>query len=572
MKLSLLSHNLNVLTSTPKESLAVNSSGRLYRRENISFVDQAAVAKTIEATKAAYVYLDPTRWAKKSSLQRLKAKHIFEKLFPGESAEDFKIYHRFLKGKKISDNHLEMWLVARRLGSPTLAKASIERMIQSVELKDFPNVKTCPPELIPVIITAVENAEKLVAMIEENDQQDTVPFVHAAKKALINFINQNQIPFFTISENRKASEMISLLASPGADLLYADLQEVDYYHHNLEVTHRDIDELTQQFPSITCLRLASAQVNDRTVYLVTSRLQELTTLSLRWCGISDTSTKFLGEKLTVLDMSRCDISDTGAAMLPTRLVKLNLSFCLISDLGAAAIAIRLSELKILDLSWCGITDTGVESIVEHLPKLNKLNLSYNRTMTNLSAEIIANGLRDLTTLKLSDCNITEEVVTVMAKKLKKLIKLHLSNCDIRDAGAARLCHKLTALRNLNLSHCPISKEGIELIAKEQKGLTTLDLSSTLIRDKGVATIAKEITTLKVLTLKFCRLTDEAARSISNGLKKLTTLALCGNKEITLDSVALLAYKLNALTTLDVSLCKIKNEDLKWPNEALEVIF
>ncbi|XP_041958764.1 NACHT, LRR and PYD domains-containing protein 12-like [Alosa sapidissima] len=180
----------------------------------------------------------------------------------------------------------------------------------------------------------------------------------------------------------------------------------------------------------------------------------------------------------------------------------------ICDTLAEAMEMPLSQLKILDLSYNPLTDAGVEKILKAL----------------LSKK------RDLETLRLCACHITETSCVTLAKVLQQssLRELDLSGNTIGDEGVKLVCTGLMSphcrLSTLGLKDCNLYKGSCAALASvlwsfsELKGL---DLSDNDLPNAGLRRLSAGLRnsncSLHVLRMSGCQITERGCALLASTL-------------------------------------------------------
>ncbi|XP_022794539.1 NACHT, LRR and PYD domains-containing protein 3-like [Stylophora pistillata] len=249
-------------------------------------------------------------------------------------------------------------------------------------------------------------------------------------------------------------------------------------------------------------------------------------------------------------------------------------------------------------------------------QLTLFNCQMTQTGLRKICEALKKRLCTITSLLLSECNLTEDCIATIAESLPstKLIELSLKGARIADAGVVSLCQALQkattrkVVEKLNLSGNQITDDGVvslcQALQTEKCKVTELNMSGNQITDTGVASLCEalqtstcKVTTLylgcnqitnagvaslsKALQTETCRvtalylgrnqITDAGVVSLSEALQtetcKVTTLSLERN-QITDAGVARLCQPLRTTT------CKVTTLDLNWnqiSNDGVETL-
>ena len=123
-------------------------------------------------------------------------------------------------------------------------------------------------------------------------------------------------------------------------------------------------------------------------------------------------------------------------------------------------------------------------------------------------------------------NLTAEDLSLFGK-LSDLEKLHIFNCRTLNDEMATKLGGLKNLTSLALTNSVINDATVELIVKSFPNLTELDLSSNTNMTNGVVKIISELSKLQRLTLVQNQVNDIGARRLAK-LLELRTLDLRGH--------------------------------------------
>ncbi|XP_065097911.1 NACHT, LRR and PYD domains-containing protein 3-like isoform X2 [Paramisgurnus dabryanus] len=216
----------------------------------------------------------------------------------------------------------------------------------------------------------------------------------------------------------------------------------------------------------------------------------------------------------------------------------------------------IKESKKLQLCKCNITAEGcfaLSSALRSNPShLTHLDLSDNNKLGDLGVKLISDILKNpdckVTSLRLSDCNITDEGCVALTSALRSnpshLTHLDLSDNKLRDSGVKLISDVLKdsdcKLEILELSKSKITAEGCVALTSALRSnpthLTHLNLSDNKLRDSGVKLISDILKNsdckLKILKLCDCDITAKGCVALTSALKSnpshLTHLDLSDN--------------------------------------------
>ena len=161
-------------------------------------------------------------------------------------------------------------------------------------------------------------------------------------------------------------------------------------HNAVELTDDALRSL--RGASLKSLTLSACQHVTAAGLSELSTLNQLTSLSLAWCNVTDEVILALSNlpNLTCLSLTHCTptpgfsgVTDVGArALSGSRLTSLDLSWTGVTDEGAAAL-MDVATLTHLDVSYTAVTEEGVESLLQSRPSdwpeltVKYGNLKYN---------------------------------------------------------------------------------------------------------------------------------------------------------------------------------------------------
>ncbi|XP_023817691.1 NACHT, LRR and PYD domains-containing protein 12-like isoform X2 [Oryzias latipes] len=270
--------------------------------------------------------------------------------------------------------------------------------------------------------------------------------------------------------------------------------------------------------------------------------------------------------------TRCGLSETHYEIVasalksnPSHLTELDLSNNNLKDSSMKVLCPGLESpncrLQTLRLKNCSLSEISCEALVSALKKnpsnLTELDLSNNRNLQDSGVLHLCGFLESpdcrLQTLRLKDCNLSENSCEALVSALKKnpsnLIELDLSvNLNLQDSGVLHLCGFLESpncrLQTLRLENCRLSKSSCEALVsalkKNPSNLTQLDLSvNQNLQDSGVRHLCGFLESpdcrLQTLRLENCSLSKISCEALVSALKKnpsnLTELDLSGNKNM-----------------------------------------
>lgn len=184
-----------------------------------------------------------------------------------------------------------------------------------------------------------------------------------------------------------------------------------------------------------------------------------------------------------------------------------------SDDAAAALA-TATTITNLKMSEGGLTDDGVKQLAA-LTKLQSLDLTQNPKVRGTTVPALV-AAKNLNTLTLSNCPLSDLSGWSALKKLPKLTSLYLTNSGVTDDGLKEL-GQLSQLTSLALDDTPITDAGLSELVR-LKGLTSLRVKNTKITAKAAPVLAqmKQLTYLCVSEKQFGK---AGAEDLKNALPK-----------------------------------------------------
>ncbi|MEO1394918.1 MAG: COR domain-containing protein [Cyanobacteria bacterium J06634_5] len=216
--------------------------------------------------------------------------------------------------------------------------------------------------------------------------------------------------------------------------------------------------------------------------------------------------------------------------------------------------LKFEWLQVLILRDLRLKDVDVFTIAKHLGQLTSLDLSNNQ-VSKAGAKVIAEHLGQLTSLDLSNNQVGDVGAQAIAEHLGQLTYLGLSSTSwlhshqVSKVGAQAIAEHLRQLTSLDLSNNRVGDAGAQVIAEHLKQLTSLNLFNNEVGNAGARVIAEHLKQLTLLNLRKNQVSNEAVAVIGQSLTNLVTLNLQGNEQITtIDPLA----QLPLLLTLDIA--------------------
>ena len=292
----------------------------------------------------------------------------------------------------------------------------------------------------------------------------------------------------------------------------------------------------------------------------------------------------------------------------TKLTSLTLGYFSITDEGLPNMCMffkngHASHLEMLDLSYQKRGLFDISKLCEALNNDNCTELTclclQNAILTSEGASVLfdtlTKGLRKLTTLDISACELTDRCIPMLVKALQdercQLTVLLLGFNDIGDEGVGMLFEDALTkehckLTKLNLSKCALTDQCIPSLCKalqdERCQLTVLLLGINAIGDEGACmlfedALTKEHCKLTELDIYKCSLTDRCIPSLCKALQdercQLTDLILgwnaIGDKGACMLFEDALTKEYCKLTMLVLGMCELTDKSVPSLCKALQ---
>ncbi len=257
-----------------------------------------------------------------------------------------------------------------------------------------------------------------------------------------------------------------------------------------------VDNVKDRAKDNTCVPGLGAVMDTDVTHL--TKLRKLTSLDLGfYLFITDAAIKDIATNLPDLrsiSLPFCsEITDNAVQSIANNckhLTHLNIALChKITEFSTYELNLHSKELTSLNISDCQKLQGNGITFVTNMRSLTSLDLRDISSINNDDIKSIAN-MRNLTSLKLKNCPlITQNGIKRIADKMPQLKELTLENIIIEKDSFKKIAdmHQLT---HLNVSHCQITDDILEMIARKMPGLTHLNLSNCPeITDIGIRHLA-----------------------------------------------------------------------------------
>jgi F-box/leucine-rich repeat protein 2/20 len=197
----------------------------------------------------------------------------------------------------------------------------------------------------------------------------------------------------------------------------------------------------------------------------------------------------------------------------------------VCDLEVRAAAALNQSLTRLDLTQCdNVTDKALALLAGECKSLRALVALGCRDITNEGVRSLGRGCRELTSLCLGWCDISDNALLVLSEQCTLLEELDVSGCGrISDAGVSAVTNGCRCLSTLSIEGC--REVSAWAVASGSAPITSLNMGGcTLVTDGGVGAIAAAYPRLRALSLRLCRAVgDVALKYLAMRCPQLTSL-------------------------------------------------
>jgi hypothetical protein len=136
------------------------------------------------------------------------------------------------------------------------------------------------------------------------------------------------------------------------------------------------------------------------------------------------------------------------------ITSLSLSNCsLIGDAAVDAIATQCRDLSSLDISSCNITDGAILSLADHCSELVALNLAHSYALSVDAVKTLLQSCSTIKSLNLEFCTtaLTDQTLRNIARYLPEVLTLNLSHSRVvTDRGVQALCEGCPLIQDLQM--------------------------------------------------------------------------------------------------------------------------
>ena len=401
-------------------------------------------------------------------------------------------------------------------------------------------------------ITASE-ANRIANFLSKNDELKQIDLScnnlqELGTRYILNSIRITNLTKLNISNNQISCDLKHIA---GVLTLATKLEELDLSYNKLSTDHikHFLYETKNIFANLIKLNVSGNVISDGAAEALADALSENTKLkeldlsinNLRAEGISKIFNGLRISTLLKLNISHNNVTDKAADDIAnfisrnTKLENLNVSHSNLHDNDAKKILeVNLSKLTTFNISQNSITSEIMDDIAEFLSystKIQIFDLSFNDVQDLRYTNIfkVLQNIASLTSLKFSDCNVTNKAAGKLATVLfhnTLLQKLDLSFTSLTASSVIKIFKKMIFISNLtalNISHNMITDEAAENIAtilSRNNNLELLNLSNNYLRSNGCIKVFNGIKNiyLRKLNISCNHITSfEAAECIGNFL-------------------------------------------------------
>ncbi|XP_065895431.1 uncharacterized protein [Dysidea avara] len=433
--------------------------------------------------------------------------------------------------------------------------------------------------------------------------------------SIVSAISSSTIVHTDFSDCNLLESQVSLVVKGLVTLSNLKYLNVSDNKISIEATN-DIAEVITNNKSLQYLSLNNCGIGDAGIQIICNALSNITSLlsldiSNNCIGnnsaVRIANVLYSNNELQHLNLTNCfaecffTISHVDSQMQAIK--NLSLENNQIDDHAAEIIKyvfICNSTVEYLNLSHCNMTETGLLSILSALETVKSLQF-LNLTSNNFTKSVLRKLLSVIQTninikkLVFSNCKLPQkDLITYINLALSdtslvQYIDFSCNSCDAaeQDHETSDLCveHIVTvneSLEYFNLSHCNLSDvimHEIVLVLQKCTSLTTLRLcSSTISSGSLLGSVITNNQSLEYLDLSNCKLQQEDIKTIADGLKKTNScrFLLLNSNTINDTAAKVLASTISTslsltLNQLSLSNCKLDDKGILYIADALQWI-
>ena len=336
------------------------------------------------------------------------------------------------------------------------------------------------------------------------------------------------------------SELCEPIVSLMPQLKKLDIRETSYFRS------RDARLIWERLPHLVSLSVASANINDNHVVVISKNYAQLESLALRECH---------------------RVTNAGVLVLVRRVPRLRvleLTKSRVDDGAIVALANKCPQLECLDLSESHeLTDVAVRSIATSCTALQSLKLDSCERLTD-AAFVDMEKCTLLHTLSVGECDKLTNAALGYIAKCSSLCVFNMSRCDkVDDDGVRALAEGCSRLREIHMCDCSnVGDRGIRSLTIQGSNIEHIDASGVrnltcdafgllLFLERRCSSSSSG---LRILSLWGCTNVGKAALACIANCANLNYLMLRGCVDVDDDDVIHLTARCKHLRCLNLDLC------------------
>ncbi|KAM7437175.1 F-box/LRR-repeat protein 17 [Porites harrisoni] len=275
-----------------------------------------------------------------------------------------------------------------------------------------------------------------------------------------------------------------------------------------------------------------------------------------------------GSAVSVLDVSECrSITEEGLlkALLQCKcLVDLSVVRCVaVTDKILSVIGQSCRNIRSLDISLCRVTDTGVKELCEGCLQLEKLTMDQCRSLTSNSLLSVAQNCPNLTFISVEyNDKIGDDGVHELVHRCPLLERLHLNSSGITSQTALFVAQCCRNIILLDLRYCSsLTDDEVKEVVNGCPYLQILNLSlCSHVTDKALDYIITRCASLRSLYLVHCKITDTGLEAFKRCVCKLERLDISWCQKVTDQGVHAVLEGCRHLKHLGLVRCDLVREE------------